>query len=455
VASYSPDGEAVDNHEVIRRFRDPDEELEVLVNVQILTEGVDVPEIQTVFLTRPTSSEILLRQMIGRALRGPKAGGTEVAYIVSFEDHWEKFRDWESPLDLVAEITAPEEPLVVQLQGEVAKTDLVAALPWDLIQSTARELRAKFASTPVERFEAVPDGWYVLERESDGLEVRQTIPVHSHQKPSWDAFISWLSSLNKGALGVASAEDSFEEFFGDCDDPAPSQYRIGEMIAHFSAGGDLPEYSAVGDRAEVAPHSVAAQIVVRDLGENQKRTELQKLYERPLARAIYDTLREYTTAVNEAIFALQNPREAEPPPKGVPIFEDLPDTQLRPGPHHDLMALWAEVSRQAATLLPGEPIQAGILLEWSKRPIKGWFGHAWWDRPNKPGELMIRINRLLDSPDVSAETIRYLLWHEYLHIHLRGGHTKQFRELERKWPNALAGDHELDGLNEKFGMQWW
>ena len=41
----------------------------------MLTEGTDVPDVDTVFLTRQTTSKILLTQMIGRALRGPKFGG--------------------------------------------------------------------------------------------------------------------------------------------------------------------------------------------------------------------------------------------------------------------------------------------------------------------------------------------------------------------------------------------
>ncbi len=40
------------------------------------------------FIARPTASEILLRQMVGRALRGPKAGGGEIAYLVTFVDTW-------------------------------------------------------------------------------------------------------------------------------------------------------------------------------------------------------------------------------------------------------------------------------------------------------------------------------------------------------------------------------
>ena len=60
----------------------------------MLTEGTDVPEAQTVFLTRQTTSRILLTQMVGRALRGPRFGGTPDAYIVSFIDDWKQRIHW-------------------------------------------------------------------------------------------------------------------------------------------------------------------------------------------------------------------------------------------------------------------------------------------------------------------------------------------------------------------------
>lgn len=66
------------------------DELDVLINVRMLTEGTDVPSVKTVFLTRQTTSSILLTQMIGRALRGPMFGGTADAHIVSFIDNWKQ-----------------------------------------------------------------------------------------------------------------------------------------------------------------------------------------------------------------------------------------------------------------------------------------------------------------------------------------------------------------------------
>ena len=77
-----------DNERKLQAYRDG--KLQVLINVNILTEGVDLPKTGTVFLARPTVSTILMTQMVGRALRGPAAGGTDTAYIVSFVDDWDE-----------------------------------------------------------------------------------------------------------------------------------------------------------------------------------------------------------------------------------------------------------------------------------------------------------------------------------------------------------------------------
>ena len=74
--------------------------LQVLINVNILTEGVDLPQTKTVFLARPTVSTILMTQMVGRALRGTAAGGTASAYIVSFIDNWNEHIAWVNPESL-------------------------------------------------------------------------------------------------------------------------------------------------------------------------------------------------------------------------------------------------------------------------------------------------------------------------------------------------------------------
>lgn len=59
-------------------------QLPVLVNCGILTEGVDIPEIDTILLARPTKSLGLLQQMVGRGLR--KSPGKRECLVIDFVD---------------------------------------------------------------------------------------------------------------------------------------------------------------------------------------------------------------------------------------------------------------------------------------------------------------------------------------------------------------------------------
>lgn len=70
----------------IERLRDPDNELEAIVSVDIFIEGLDIPSLRSVFLARPTLSPRVFLQMRGRGLRGPAMGGTEECRIVECVD---------------------------------------------------------------------------------------------------------------------------------------------------------------------------------------------------------------------------------------------------------------------------------------------------------------------------------------------------------------------------------
>ena len=51
-----------ENDKALQAFRE--NKLDVLINVRMLTEGTDVPDVQSVFLTRQTTSQILMTQMV-------------------------------------------------------------------------------------------------------------------------------------------------------------------------------------------------------------------------------------------------------------------------------------------------------------------------------------------------------------------------------------------------------
>jgi superfamily II DNA or RNA helicase len=59
-----------ENARILKGFRRNN--FDVLINIKMVTEGSDIPDVQTVFITRETKSDILVPQMSGRALRSPR-----------------------------------------------------------------------------------------------------------------------------------------------------------------------------------------------------------------------------------------------------------------------------------------------------------------------------------------------------------------------------------------------
>ncbi len=61
-------------------------EIKVLCNCEVLTTGFDAPRVTHLVMARPTVSQVLYEQMVGRGLRGPKFGGTETCTLIDCKD---------------------------------------------------------------------------------------------------------------------------------------------------------------------------------------------------------------------------------------------------------------------------------------------------------------------------------------------------------------------------------
>jgi len=91
----------------INQFKKSGSEPMILCNYGVLTTGFDAPETSAALIARPTKSLVLYSQMVGRAIRGPKAGGNEEAEIVTVVDRTlpgfssvsEAFVNWEDVWD--------------------------------------------------------------------------------------------------------------------------------------------------------------------------------------------------------------------------------------------------------------------------------------------------------------------------------------------------------------------
>lgn len=79
------------------------DETRVLTNYGVLTTGFDAPKTSAALIARPTKSLVLYSQMVGRAIRGERAGGNREAEIVTvvdtalpgFRSISEAFSNWE------------------------------------------------------------------------------------------------------------------------------------------------------------------------------------------------------------------------------------------------------------------------------------------------------------------------------------------------------------------------
>jgi superfamily II DNA or RNA helicase len=88
---------------LIDEYKNEDAAPKILCNYGVLTTGFDAPQTSAAVIARPTRSLVLYSQMVGRAIRGPKAGGNTTAEIVTVVDSAlpgfgnvaEAFKNWE------------------------------------------------------------------------------------------------------------------------------------------------------------------------------------------------------------------------------------------------------------------------------------------------------------------------------------------------------------------------
>ncbi|AEG17855.1 DEAD/DEAH box helicase family protein [Methanobacterium paludis] len=244
-----------ENSKVLERFKN--DELDVLINIRMLTEGTDVPDVKSVFLTRQTTSKILLTQMIGRALRGPKFGGTDLAYIVSFVDNWNQKINWAEwdPLDeggTGGTIINPQKRPPLQL----ISIDLVRHLSRIMFQNKGLEIGPFLKNMPL--------GWYqtkfytLSKNEDDYIEVNRLVMVFENEKESYEKFMDHLESLDLSdfeseEINVESKSDVLNEWVETFLDPENSyddglENNIFNIVCHIAQGKEKPPFFEFEDR---------------------------------------------------------------------------------------------------------------------------------------------------------------------------------------------------------------
>lgn len=276
-----------ENAKALERFRN--NEIDVLVNVKMLTEGTDLPDAQSVFLTRQTTSQILLTQMVGRALRGPAFGGTADAHVVSFVDDWQQSIRW-----------AEYDPLVAGPADDSAprsfKRPPLQLISIDLVKRLVQQLDSGTNVTPGPFTSLMPVGWYRVAFDvclpgSDEIESRdQLVMVFDDERKGFDKLIQALLASTPEVFGEeavsfeaqrATLEGWREKFL---DDAARSSndllFDIFTVARHVGQGHGVPEFFPFEIRRDHDLDAIARDFIARDLGPKSIREGLLAEYER-------------------------------------------------------------------------------------------------------------------------------------------------------------------------------
>lgn len=269
-----------DNERKLEEYREG--YLQVLINVNILTEGVDLPKTKTVFLARPTVSSILMTQMVGRALRGTAAGGTSSACIVSFIDHWNEHIAWVNPETLFdgnnefQDSDYEREKHDIRLIA-ISKIEEFASVLDDSVDTSFLE------KVPFEQH--IPVGMYAFTYlEENGMDHSYQVMVYNSTKIPYENLMDALPTLFK-SFGVTEeylSDTQLNEMESQCRDsffcgemvPPYEKRDVLNILKYYAQYESIPQFYTFDeiDRSKLDVGRIAQHIWDEDMGE-RKRTE--------------------------------------------------------------------------------------------------------------------------------------------------------------------------------------
>jgi len=411
------------NDEKIRKFKE--NQLEVLVNVNILTEGSDVPDIQTIFLTRPTSSEGLLMQMIGRGLRGKYSGGTETAIIVDFCDKWDTFNKWLNPTWLF------EKGGIEGVKAPRSYNYKKSFIPWDLIREIYQGISFKGKHGIHEEL-GLPIGWYAL---LDEQGEDYTMLVFKEQL---SGFIELFKGVDRQGISLDTPQTNIlNKYFSGFVMP-PNKRDLELLLSNWRESSLRPHMFTFENRNSIDPITLATNFRMQNIGLLDLELQLQEIYDQR-ADLIKNIFGEYESFYNKVLDCLKtNSITAHAKIEELPI-ELIP---FRLEPTYDLKQLKNEVVAEMFDSNYGDIED----IEWTDKPYNTYYGKYY-------GDGRIRINCLLNSEDVPRETVKFIIYHEMLHRDY-WDHDKRFFEQEHKYPSYTEHNRFLDYGISNYKFQW-
>lgn len=276
----------IENEQHIEDYRSG--KVRVLINVNILTEGIDLPKTKTVFLTRPTVSSILMTQMIGRALRGERAGGTKEAYIVSFIDEWKEKIAWVNAENLInceeefADKYAAYQKRLTRMLS-IAKIEEFARIMDETVDT------AKLES--IDFMKRVPLGMYMFTFiDDDKMERNYQVLVYDSTKKQYEDFIKDLPLLFKqyNIEDEMIPDDILDNiikiisntYFDEFMIPTYDDKDIKNILKYFAQKECEPKFISFNDldRKKLDVGAIAKEIVNKDMRRSEMREYIENIW---------------------------------------------------------------------------------------------------------------------------------------------------------------------------------
>lgn len=412
-----------DNNRVISDFKE--NKYDVLINVNIMTEGTDVPDIQTVFITRPTQSEGFLMQMIGRGMRGVLAGGTETVNIIDFYDKWDVFNKWLNPEWLIKEET--DEP---EIKYNIRRKTVLKEYEWSLCKEIYKGILFRGADSG-ERV-LIPVGWYSLVNQ-DGEDAYMIVfesQLYGIKKMLADKK-SWKDDTD------FTAEDALSKYFSYFGD-LPAVKDLDLLMYNIRFGEEIPCIHLFENRKKIDPFYVVKMAEEKNLDITDYAAEIYE--NNPVAADLYESKDKYIFCVlSEKLYGNKAHHIGQK-------VEELP-LELIPfdcTPVYDIDELVQEVKDE----MFGGKFDGLGTISWTDKPYKHYYGIHYSATHN------ILINCILNSKDVPREAVKYVIYHEMLHRD-NMSHDVHFRKEEHKYPHYEEWDHFLDGTMSQFDIEEW
>lgn len=270
-----------DNERKIEAYRNG--EIQVLINVNILTEGTDLPKTHTVFLTRPTVSTTLMTQMVGRALRGLKAGGTKEAYIVTFIDDWNDKIAWVNP-ETLTEAEYHEKETLAETQKQQIRLIAISKIEEFARMADAAVDTSALDSTPA--IELIPLGMYMLST----LECNHQILVYNSTQNAYQSLIRDLPNLMEhyGIEGETIPEETlddmtehcFQSYFDENMIPSCNRNDIEHLLKFYAQKAVAPLFVTIDEmeRKKLDVSEIAKKIYDEDMRRSEKNAYIQSLW---------------------------------------------------------------------------------------------------------------------------------------------------------------------------------